>query len=127
MEFLLASVRKDLSRWMLDRVALLIWFGIPLLVGTLITSLVDAGGRTPTGTLLVADEDGTFVSGVFVGAFSQDQLGDLIIVEQVSSEDGELRINEGEASGFLTIPEGFQDALLNETPVSVTLKTNPAQ
>ena len=116
MDFLLASVRKDLSRWKRDRVALLIWFGIPLVVGALITSLVDNGGRTPTGTLLVADEDGTFLSGVVVGAFSQDQLGDLIIVEQVSIEDGERRVNEGEASGFLTIPEGCQDAGLNETP-----------
>ena len=127
MDFLFASVRKDLARWKRDRVALLIWFGIPLIVGTLITSLIDGGGRTPTGTLLVADEDETFISGVFVGAFSQDQLGDLIIVEQVDSDEGELRINKGEASGFLTIPDGFQDALLNETPVTVTLKTNPAQ
>ena len=77
MDFLFASVRKDLARWKRDRVALLIWFGIPLIVGTLITSLIDGGGRTPTGTLLVADEDETFISGVFVGAFSQDQLGDL--------------------------------------------------
>ncbi|MDJ0939009.1 MAG: ABC transporter permease [Woeseiaceae bacterium] len=126
MDFLFASVRKDLSRWTQDRVALLTWLGIPLLIGTLITSLVDNGG-TPTGVLLVADEDGTFFSGAVVGAFSQEQLGDLIIVEQVSGEEGELRINDGEASGFLTIPEGFQDAFLNETPVTLTLKTNPAQ
>ncbi len=126
MEFLLASVHKDLSRWLQDRVALLIWFGIPLVVGTLITSLIDGGG-TPTGTLLVADEDETFISGVFTGAFSQEQLGELIIVEQVSAEEGELRINEGEASAFLTIPQGFQAAFLNETPVTLTLTTNPAQ
>lgn len=127
MDFLIASVRKDLSRWIQDRVALLVWFGIPLVVGALITSLVDNGGRTPTGTLLVADEDETFISGVFVGAFSREQLGDLIIVEQVSIQDGEQRINEGDASGFLTIPAGFQDAFLNEAPVTLTLKTNPAQ
>ncbi len=127
MAFLLASVRKDLFRWLQDRVALLIFLGIPLVVGVLITSLIDGGARTPTGTLLVADADGTFISGAFVGAFSQEQLGDLIIVEQVSAEEGELRINEGEASGFLTIPEGFQDAFLNETPVTLTLRTNPAQ
>ena len=127
MDFLYASVRKDLSRWIQDRTALLLWVGIPFLIGGLITSLIGSGGGTPTGTLLVADEDATFVSGFFVGAFSQEQLGDLIIVEQVSLEDGELRINQGEASGFLTIPEGFQNALLNEEPVTLTLKTNPAQ
>jgi len=51
----------------------------------------------------------------------------LIVVEQVSVEEGEARINDGDASGFLTIPVGFQDAFLNETPVTLTLKTNPAQ
>ena len=112
---------------MQDRVALLTWFGIPLLVGVLITSLVDDGGRAPTGTLLVADEDGTFISGFVIAAFSQEQLGDLLVVEQVSIEDGQLRIDDGEASGFLTIPDGFQDAFLNETPVTLTLKTNPSQ
>ena len=127
MDFLYASVLKDLFRWMQDRTALVIWIGIPFLIGGLITSMIDSGGGTPTGTLLVADEDGTFISGVFVGAFSQEQLGDLIIVEQVSIEAGEMRINDGEASAFLTIPDGFQDAFLNETPVSLTLKTNPAQ
>ena len=127
MDFLRASVQKDLYRWIQDPTAMLIWVGIPFLIGGLITSMIDSGGGTPTGTLLVADEDGTFISGVFAGAFSQEQLGELIIVEQVGLEEGELRINEGEASGFLTIPEGFQDAFLNENPVTLVLKTNPAQ
>ncbi|MDJ0710758.1 MAG: ABC transporter permease [Woeseiaceae bacterium] len=127
MNFLFASVRKDLSRWMQDRTAVLIWLGIPFLIGGLLTSMIDGGGGSPAGTLLIADEDETFISGAVVGAFSQEQLGNLIVVETVSGEEGELRINEGAASGFLTIPAGFQDAFLNETPVTLTLKTNPAQ
>lgn len=127
MDFLFASVRKDLARWMQDRTALLIWLGIPFLIGGLITSMIDGGGGTPTGVLLISDEDDSVLSGLVVGAYSQEQLGDLIIVEQVSAEEGETRINDGEASGFLTIPEGFQDAFLNETPVTLTLKTNPSQ
>ncbi len=127
MRFLFASVKKDLSRWRQDKTALLIWLGIPFLIGGLITSMIDGGGGTPTGVLLIADQDKSLLSGLVAGAYSQDQLGDLIIVEQVSVEEGGARINEGEASGFLTIPEGFQDAFLNETPVTLTLKTNPAQ
>ncbi|NNC57399.1 MAG: ABC transporter permease [Woeseiaceae bacterium] len=127
MNFLFASIRKDLARWMQDRTAMLLWLGIPFLIGGLLTSIMDSGGGTPTGTLLVADEDQSFISGAVVAAFSQDQLGELIIVEPVSVEAGELRINEGEASGFLTIPKGFQDAFLNETSATLTLKTNPAQ
>lgn len=127
MNFLIASVKKDLTRWARDRAAMLIWLGIPFLIGGLITGMMDGGGGSPTGKLLIADQDDSLLSGFVVGAFSQDQLGDLIIVEQVTAEEGEARVNDGEASGFLTIPKGFQDAFLNETPVTLTLKTNPAQ
>lgn len=127
MSFLLASVKKDLRRWMQDKTALLIWLGIPFLIGGLITLMMDGGGGSPTGVLLIADQDDSLLSGFVVGAYSQDQLGDLLLVEQVSVEDGELRIGDGEASGFLIIPAGFQDAFLDETPVTLTLKTNPSQ
>ena len=127
LSFLFTSARKDLARWSQDRTALLIWLGIPFLIGGLITSMIDGGGGSPTGVLLVADQDDSLLSGFVVGAYSQDQLGELIVVQQVSSEEGEERINDGDASGFLTIPEGFQEAFLNETPVTLTLKTNPAQ
>lgn len=126
MNFVLASLRKDLTRWLQDRMALLIWLGIPFLIGGLISSMVGGGG-TPTGILLVADEDDSLLSGFVVGAYSQDQLGDLFIVEQVSAAEGEARIDAGAASGFLTIPAGFQEAFLDETPVTLTLKTNPSQ
>ena len=126
MGFALASIKKDLARWAQDRAAMLLWLGIPFLIGGLITSMMDSG-TSPTGTLLIADEDDTLLSGFVVGAYSQDQLGDLFIVEQVAADEGERRINDGEASGFLTIPHGFQAAFLNETPVTLTLKTNPAQ
>jgi ABC-type Na+ efflux pump permease subunit len=127
MSFLFASVKKDLRRWSQDRVAMLIWFGIPFLIGGLITSMMDGGGGGLSGKLLIADEDDTLVSGFVVGAFGQEQLGDIFVVESVTIEDGERRINNGEASAFLTIPQGFQDALLDETPVTLTLRTNPAQ
>jgi ABC-type polysaccharide/polyol phosphate export permease len=127
MNFLVASVRKDLTRWARDRAAMLIWLGIPFLIGGLITSMMAGDGTTPTGTLLIADEDDSFLSGLVAGAYSQEQLGDLIVVEHVTPEEGAARINDGAASGFLTIPDGFQEAFLNETPVTLTLKTNPAQ
>lgn len=128
MSFFLASIRKDLARWRQDAAALLLWLGIPLLVGSLITALIGSGdGPMPSGTLLIADEDSTLLSGFVAGAYSQDQLGDLITVQQVSVEDGEEMIAAGEASGFLRIPEGFHDAFFNEEPVTLTLKTNPSQ
>ena len=127
MNFLVASVKKDLARWMRDRGAMLIWLGIPFLIGGLITSMMDSGGGGLSGKLLITDEDDSLVSGFVVGAYTQDQMADLFVVEQVTAEEGERRINDGAASGHLIIPTGFQDALLNETPVTLTLKTNPAQ
>jgi len=127
MNFLVASVKKDLARWTRDRGAMLIWLGIPFLIGGLITSMMDSGGASPTATLLITDEDSSLISGFVVGAYGQEQMADFFVVEQVTAEEGERRINDGEASGHLTIPEGFQDAFLDETPVTLTLKTNPAQ
>jgi ABC-type Na+ efflux pump permease subunit len=128
MHFALVSLRKDLARWWRDRTAILIWLGIPFLIGGLITSMIDGNdGGKPTGTLLIADLDDGLLSGLVAGAFGQGGLGELIVVENVTVEEGTRRIEAGEASGFLTIPEGFTDAFISGTPVTLTLKTNPAQ
>ena len=128
MRFLLASVTKDLSRWWQDKASMLIWLGIPFLIGGLITVMIDGnGGGKPSGVLLLTDQDESLLSGFVAGAFSQGELGELIVVEKVTAEEGARRIEAGEASGFLLIPAGFTDAFLDGTPVTLTLKTNPSQ
>jgi len=128
MTFLFATFKKDIARWRQDRVAILIWLGLPFMIGGLITAMMDRGGDSgPMGTLLIADLDDTLASGFIAGAFSQDEMADLLGIQQVTAEEGIELIEAGDASGILTIPEGFQDAFLNETPVTLTLKTNPAQ
>jgi len=128
MSFVFASLKKDLARWRQDPMTALLWLGIPLLIGGLITAMVDGGdGASPTGILLIHDEDETLLSGLVAGAFSQGQLGELISVEQVALDEGTERINAGEASGFLIIPTGFSAAFLQEQPVTLTLRTNPSQ
>ena len=128
MSFVVASFRKDLSRWWQDRLAILLWLSIPFLIGGLITSMVDGGdGAMPTGALLIHDQDESLLSGLVAGAYSQGNLGELISVEQVSLEEGSERIENGDASGFLIIPQGFMAAFLDEEPVTLTLKTNPSQ
>ena len=128
MGFLFATFRKDIARWRQDYVAVLIWLGIPLMLGGLITAMTDGGDDSgPMGSLLIADLDDTLLSGFVAGAFSQDELSDLIGVKLVSPEEGALIIEAGDASAFLTIPAGFQDALINNTPATLELKTNPSQ
>jgi len=128
MYFVLASFRKDLSRWRQDATSMLIWLAIPFMIGGLMTALFSgdkAGG--PSGTLLIADQDESLLSGFVASAFAQGQLGDMFFVKTVSADEGTAQIQAGEASGFLTIPAGFQDAFLNDEPVTLTLKTNPSQ
>ncbi len=127
MNFVIASFRKDLARWRQERSAFLIWLAIPLMIGSLLTLMSSGGGGGPSGTLLINDRDDTLVSGFVVGAFTQDQLGELFIVQQVTAEEGTALMEAGEASGFLTIPKGFQDAFLNDKPVTLPLTTNPSQ
>ncbi len=128
MHFAVASFRKDIARWRLERNAFLIWLAIPLMIGSLMVMLSSGGsGGGPSGKLLIDDQDDTLVSGFMLGAFTQDQFGNLFLVQQVSAEEGMELMDAGDASGFLTIPKGFQDAFLNDTPITLTLKTNPSQ
>lgn len=126
MSFTLSSFRKDLARWRQDYMAILIWVAIPLMIGGLITAMM-GGGAQPTGTLLLVDEDETFLSELIVGAYSAGDLGEMITVEKTGYDDGLARVNDGEASGLLVIPEGFAQAFLESTPVTLTLRTNPSQ
>ncbi len=127
MGFILSSAAKDIRRWRQDVTAILLWLGIPFLVGGLLTSMMPDDGASPRGTLLIVDQDQSFLSGLVAGAYSQGGIGDLISVETVELVDGNERIDAGEASGLLIIPDGFSAALLESTPVTLTLRTNPAQ
>lgn len=104
-----------------------IWFAIPLTVGGLITMLMSGDGAQPHGVLLIADQDESFLSVLIAGAYSAGDIGELISVEKTTVEEGTERVNAGEASGLLIIPAGFGDAFLDAEPVTLTLKTNPAQ
>jgi ABC-type Na+ efflux pump permease subunit len=127
MNFALTSFKKDIARWRQDLMSTVIWLAIPLLIGGLITALMSGQGIKPHGTLLLLDEDESLFSEFIAGAYTAGELGELISVEKTSLEEGSERINEGDASGFLVIPQGFGDAFLNSEPVTLTLKTNPAQ
>jgi len=128
MAFFFSAMKKDLARWRQDALSLLLWLAIPLLIGGLIMSFTSGGdGPKPRGLLLIDDRDDTFLSRFMAGAYSQGVLGELLTVENVEAEEGAMRIEAGEASGYLVIPEGFQDALLDNRPVTLELKTNPSQ
>ncbi|MDH3339258.1 MAG: ABC transporter permease [Gammaproteobacteria bacterium] len=127
MSFALTSFKKDLSRWRRDLLQTAIWLAIPLTIGGLITMLMSGDGAQPHGVLLVADQDESFLSELIAGAYSAGDLGELISVEKTTVEEGTTRVNAGEASGLLIIPEGFGDAFLDAEAITLTLRTNPSQ
>lgn len=126
MRFLLSAARKDLLRIRNDWPALILWIGIPLMVGGLLV-LVFGGDASPQARLLVADSDGSLAGRLLTGGFQQGPLADLVVVEPVEPEAGRRRMEEGEASGLLIVPEGFGGAVLNGEPASLELVTNPSQ
>jgi ABC-type Na+ efflux pump permease subunit len=126
MSFALTSFKKDILRWRQDIMAVAIWIAIPLMIGGLITTLMGSDVK-PRGTLLMVDQDESFLSEMIAGAYSAGELGELISVEKVALEEGTQRIDDGDASGLLVIPAGFGAALLNSEPVTLTLRTNPSQ
>jgi ABC-type Na+ efflux pump permease subunit len=126
MSFALSSFHKDIARWRQDYMAILIWIAIPLMLGGLITILMGSDVR-PSGKLLLVDEDETFFSELIVSAYSAGELGEFITVEKTTYDDGLARVNAGEASGLLVIPDGFAAAFLESEPVTLTLRTNPSQ
>jgi len=126
MNFALTSFKKDLVRWRQDVMSTLIWISIPLMIGGLITLMMGSDVK-PHGVLLMVDQDESFFSELVAGAYSAGELGELISVEKTTLKEGIERVNDGEASGLLVIPEGFGDAFLESEPVTLTLKTNPAQ
>lgn len=123
---LLASIRKDLKWRLADGMSLAMWIGIPLLIGGLM-SLVFSGGNNINAKvhLHLADEDDTPVTSLLAGMTSS--AFDILQIDKVSASEGRRRIDDGEGSAFLTIPEGFSQAILDDDPTELTLITNPSQ
>jgi len=122
------SALKDLRRMRRDPTALAVWVGMPVLVSVLLFLVFGSRGEAkPQGRLLVADEDGSFLSSLVAGAFGQGELGNMLVVEKVKQEEGRRRMNRGEASALLIIPKGFGQAVLASQPCQLTLVKNPSQ
>ncbi len=125
--FVRHAFRKDLSRLLTDRVALALYFGIPLVIGFLILLLVGGERPKPVAHLVVADEDDSVVSGLFKTMLRSEQAGDFIRLEESDRAEGRAIVDDGGASALLVIPAGFQDAVLRESPAELELVTNPAE
>lgn len=122
------AAEKDLRRYGRDPLALLLWLGIPLIVGGLVSVVIGGSGeKPPRAHLLVADEDGGRVSDLLARAFGQSEQGRFLQVEKIAQDEGRARIGRGEATALLVIPQGFVASVLKEEPAQLLLVTNPSQ
>ena len=126
MPFILVAAIKDLRRRFADPAALVIWIGIPLLLGGLMNSITGDGGPTPRAHVLVVDEDDSTLSRLPLAA-AGGGTGNPIDLESVTLDDGRRRIDAGDATALLVLPRGFQDAVINDTPAQLQLVSNPAE
>jgi ABC-type multidrug transport system permease subunit len=127
MRFMLTTASKDLRRRLADPAALLLWIGLPIVIGGLMRLINGDSGPVPKARLLLVDQDNTFVSRIVAGAGRQGRLSQFLDIEEVTAEQGQQRIAAGDGTALLILPSGFQDGVLNERPTELTLLTNPAQ
>ena len=126
------SCRKDLKRRLRDPAALALWIGIPAAILILMTLAFgganEDGGGMPRAKMYVIDRDGSIVSQILVGAFSQGQLAEMIEAVAVPDLDqARQRLMEGDGSAALVIPSGFGEAVMRQQETRLELVTNPAQ
>jgi ABC-type multidrug transport system permease subunit len=100
----------------------------PLVFTSLLALTFGSGSqpRMPRVQLLIEDLDDSFASGALVSAVTSEQMARYFDVEQVGA-DGLQRIEQNKASALWRIPEGFQQDLIDGTPVKLELIRNPAQ
>ena len=129
MRFIFITVWKEMKRRFNDPVGLLTSIMIPFVIGFLMASVIGGGVGGPAirAQLLVSDLDDSFVSQGILNALASDQLSEMIVMEQIGLEEGRQRINDGEGSGHLVIPEGFGEAWLNYEQTALHLTVNPSQ
>ncbi len=65
---LLSCIKKDLKWRLADPASLVMWIGIPLVIGGLMGLVFGGGGIQAKLEVLVVDEDDTFLTGVLSGA-----------------------------------------------------------
>lgn len=122
-----AAARRDWIRRWRDPFALALWLGIPLVIGGLmVLAMGGRGGSQPRARVLVALHDDGWLAGLLMQALSSERAG-VIDAERVEEDAGRERLERGEASALLIVPQGFTAAVWNEWPITLELVTNPSQ
>ena len=128
MRRILLMVRKDLKRQLRSPMGILLALSFPIFFTSIIALAFGSGSqpKIPKVQLLVEDLDDSLLSGALVSATGNEQVAKYFDVRQVGPVGREM-LERGAASALWRIPKGFQQAMLDGTPVQFELIRNPAQ
>ncbi len=122
-------VLKDLRRHLRQPGAVLMQLAIPLFMSAIFGLVFQPSGKSAQlrFTLLVADLDDSFASRFVKSAFSQDELGKTVSVQETTLDEANYLMKKGKASALLVIPKGFGDKLVKGEAVALQVVKNPAE
>ncbi|MDY7092972.1 MAG: ABC transporter permease [Acidobacteriota bacterium] len=128
LSILAAMVVKDLRRHRRAPLAILLMLSFPLVFAGLLALSFGGGGEpsVPRVHLLIEDRDGGLAGNLVRSAFTAEQAAEYFDIEAVG-EEGLQRMEAGEASALLRLPENFTEDLLEGRTVTLELIRNPAQ
>jgi ABC-2 type transport system permease protein len=120
-------VAKDLKRKLRSPLGLAISLAFPVVFAAMIALVFGAkGDAVPKVRLLLENRDDGILANALGSAFTSQQAAQYFDVRTVGRDEGRPRIDRGEASALLIIPEGFTRDLLDGKAVTLGLVRNPA-
>jgi ABC-2 type transport system permease protein len=122
-------VRKDFKRKWKNPAVILGFLLIPFVFTLIFGMVFGSGGEQalPQVKILAVDNDKSLVSGLMLGALTQGELNELIVLEEVEELEGRKLLDGGKASALLIIPESFGDNIWEGKPTEILLIKNPAE
>jgi ABC-type multidrug transport system permease subunit len=126
MQVLLLMIRKDLTRRRRQPLGYLVSLSFPLVFALLLALAFGGGEVKPRVHLLVENRDEGALGEFLAGAFQSDQMAEYFEIEP-AGEEGRARMEQGDASALLIIPQNFSEDLLAGRPLALALVRNPAQ
>lgn len=128
MSFTKTVASNSIKKLFSEKWQLAMFLIIPLMIGGLFSLITDSDGQPkPVGTLLITDNDDSFLSQLLIGGFNQGPMAEMFISKTVDAEEAKQLMDDGKASVWLEIDKGFTQDFLDEKPTTIKLVKNPSQ
>ncbi len=119
----------ELRRRLRDPVSLIAWLAIPFLMVTLLVVVFGGSGKSslPRIRLLAVNHDTGILSKALLSALDSPKMAEYLDVTVLDQEEASHRMDRGDASLMVVIPEGFTKGFLDNRPLTIRVYRNPEQ